>query len=84
MLISSTMGSVEYAIGLLRSAQARVVTAGISLSTGNSGSDDPRILRELKIAKAEQKLALQMLESKQELDQSTVDMIAKKFGNLME
>lgn len=76
MLISTAIGSVEYALGLIRSAQTRLTVAGLELATGKTGGGNPELLKNLRLAKVEQRLAVRILATQDEMFQDRLDILA--------
>lgn len=75
MIIRSVSSSTEYAIGLLRSAQNRLTTTGSRMS---SGQQQPayELLRQIKMAKTEQSIAMTLLSQQKVVDGNTLDILA--------
>lgn len=74
MIIRPHAGSTEYAVGLIRSAQARMKVSSTRMLTGDGG--DPEVQRELRLAQAEQRLAMRMLKTEAGTSGSLLDIVA--------
>jgi hypothetical protein len=74
MYVSSISTSLSYAIGLIRSADARVNAALPGLAMG-SGSGSPDLAQQLRMAKVERDIAIKLVQFSEENESHLINML---------
>ncbi len=74
MYVSSLSTSLSYAVGLIRSADARVNAALPGLATG-SGANSPQLAQQLRMAKVEREIAAKLVQFSEENESHLINML---------